>query len=111
MKPVAKGVDIMAEQISNENAELIGRPVIENIIDAHVNADYDRLVELIPGMKGQLSTEEFNEAVSKLSPMGKVVSIEYIGHLNKVKEHLLLWKVSYDLGEEEILWHLYLSDT
>lgn len=47
---------------------------------------------------------------SSLSPMGNVVSIEYLGHLKKVKEHLLLWKVSYNLGEEEILWHLNLSD-
>ena len=96
--------------INSENAEQIGRPIIESIIDAHANSDYHRLVELIPSMKGNFSQEEFLRAVVALEPLGNIQSIEYLGHFSKVKEHLVLWRAKYEQGEEDIFWHLYLSD-
>ncbi|MGP4844395.1 hypothetical protein ACTXGQ_09720 [Marinobacter sp. 1Y8] len=100
----------MTSQINSESAEQIGRPIIERIIKAHSDADYGQLVELIPNMEGKLLEEEFIEAATSLEPLGKVASIEYLGHFSKVKEHLVLWRVRYELAEEDVLWHLYLSD-
>lgn len=99
----------MQNTITSENAELIGKPLIEQIIDAHTALDYDRLVELIPDMAGKVSEEEFIEAATELKEFGDVLSIEYLGEFSKVKEHLVLWRVRYELREEDVFWHLYLS--
>ena len=99
----------MDRRINNENAELIGRPIIEGIIEAHSNSDYDKLVEIVSGMKGKLPQEKFNGAASTINKLGKVLSIEYLAYFSKVKEDLLLWRVRYELGEDDVFWHLYLS--
>ena len=109
MNQEAQGVDSMESRVNNENAELIGRPIIEGIIEAHSNSDYDKLIELVSGMKGKFSQEEFNEAASAVKALGRVLSIEYLACFSKVKEDLLLWRVKYELGEDDIFWHLYLS--
>ncbi|WP_154660743.1 hypothetical protein [Marinobacter nanhaiticus] len=99
----------MKGEINDDNAERIGRPFIESIIEAHADADYDRLVELVPDVNGKLTEVEFAEAAVGLEPLGDVVSIEYLAQFEKVKEHLVLWRVKYELAEEDVLWHLYLS--
>ena len=100
----------MGCKINDKNAEMIGRPIIEGIVEAHSNSDYDKLIYLVPGMKGKFPQEDFQGAVSALKPLGKVLSIEYLAQFPKAKEHLVLWRVKYELGEEDIFWHLYLSD-
>lgn len=100
----------MVNQINSENAEQIGRPFIENIIEAHTNSDYNQLIGRIPDLEGKMPVEEFDEAAANLEPLGNVVSIDYLGQFEKVKEHLVLWRVRYELAEEDVLWHLYLSD-
>ncbi len=99
----------MKNRINNENAEFIGRPIIEGIIETHSNLDYDKLVELVPGMKGKFPQEEFNGAASAVKALGKVLSIEYLAYFSKIKEDLVLWRVKYELGEDDVFWHLYLS--
>lgn len=104
-----QGVDNMGNRVNNENAELIGRPIIEGIIEAHSNSDYDKLVELVSGMKDNFSQEEFNGAASAVKALGRILSIEYLAYFSKAKEDLLLWRVKYELGEDDVFWHLYLS--
>lgn len=99
----------MDTRVNNENAELIGRPIIEGIIEAHSNLNYNKLIELVSGMKGKLSKEEFDEAASAVKALGRVLSIEYLACFSKIKEDLLLWRVKYELGEDDVFWHLYLS--
>ncbi|ROU02099.1 hypothetical protein EB809_00935 [Marinobacter sp. R17] len=100
----------MERLITSDNAEAIGRPIIEQIITAHLNSDYDHLLAQVPTIRGKVPQEEFEEAAANLEPFGNVRSIEYLGHFAKVKEHLVLWRVRYERADEDILWHLYLSD-
>ena len=60
-------------------------------------------------MKGKFSQEEYNGAASAVKALAKVLSIEYLACFSKVKEDLLLWRVKYGLGEDDIYWHLYLT--
>jgi len=109
MNQEVQRVDSMDTRVNNENAELIGRPIIEGIIEAHSNLNYNKLIELVSGMKGKLSKEEFDEAASAVKALGRVLSIEYLACFSKIKEDLLLWRVKYELGEDDVFWHLYLS--
>ena len=83
----------MESRVNSENAELIGRPIIEGIIEAHSNSDYDKLIELVRGMKGKLAKEEFDEAASSVKTLGRVLSIggfksEVHNNLNSQKSHV-----------------------
>ena len=60
-------------------------------------------------MKGKFSKEEYNGAASAVKGLGKVLSIEYLACFNKVKEEPLLWRVNYELSEDDVYCHLYLS--
>lgn len=99
----------MKAGINDDNAERIGRPLIERVIEAHADSDYERLIELVPDAQGTLTEEEFAEACAGLEALGDVVSIEYLGQFEKVKEHLVLWRVKYERADEDIIWHLYLA--
>jgi len=99
----------MANRINDDNAELIGRPIIEGIVEAYSNSDYDKIIELIPSAKGKLLQENFNRASSNLKALGRVLSIEYLAYFSKIKEDLVLWRVKYEAGEDDIFWHLHLS--
>ena len=89
------------------------RPIIENILKAHVSKNYEQLTKVycensdshIP------KKEEFNEAVKEvIEPLGNFISFTYMGSVVKKAENLLLWKVGFEEGIEELLWHIYLSD-
>ena len=99
----------MAKRINDENAELIGRPIIEEIIKAHSDTDYDKIIELIPSAKGKLLPENFNRGSARLKELGEVLSIEYLAHFSKIKEDLVMWRVKYEFAEDDIFWHLFLT--
>jgi hypothetical protein len=93
--------------------EEMSRPIIENILKAHVSKNYEQLTKIfcetsdinIPKKK------EFNKAVEEIiEPLGNFISFTYLGNVNKKIGGLLLWKVGFEQGSEELLWHLYLSD-
>ena len=82
----------MDEQMFEEKS----RPIIENILKAHVTKNYEQLTNLfcensnvhIP------KKEEFNEAVAVvIQPLGNVISFTYLGSVDKKCENLLLWKI------------------
>ena len=99
----------MANRINDENAELVGRPIIEGIIEAYSDSDYDKLFEFIPSARGKILQEDFNRASSALKALGKVLSIEYLAYFSKIKEDLVIWRVKYEVGEDDVFWHLILS--
>lgn len=93
-----------------ENAEVVGRPIIEKIIAAHDQSDYALLKAQLPELS-KLPLEAFDEAVKTLRPLGTSTNILYLGHLRKIDVHVLLWKVSYSDTEEEILWTIALAES
>lgn len=98
--------------LTKENAQAIGRCIIDEVLTAHETNDYALLTRhFSPEMKQNLTQEKFTHAVQEaIEPMGKVISREYLGHLKRVNEHQILWKVVYEHSDEEILWQLYLCD-
>jgi hypothetical protein len=105
----SQGDTLMDEEMFEEKS----RPIIENILKAHVSKNYEQLTKVfcensdvhIP------KKEEFNEAVKEVvEPLGNFILFTYLGSVNKKDENLLLWKVSFEQGAEELLWHLYFSD-
>jgi len=98
--------------LNEENIECIGRCVMNGVLTAHETNDYQLLTKYFsPEMKDKLGPEKFEEAVNQaIKPLGKMLSFEYLGHLKRINEHQLLWKVVYENSAEEILWQLYLCD-
>lgn len=99
-------------KLTEQNAEAIGQPILDNILRAHADSDYGLLTERFSkDLKEVLTEETFREAVqNELSTYGKVSSTTYLGHLNRKGELQLLWKVSYGKGKEDILWEIYLGE-
>lgn len=93
-----------------ENAESFSQPIIEEIIEVFSKADYELLVKNFPELTKSISQGLYNEGVEDLKNKGNVVSLQFIGTFNKVNEQVLLWKVRYEQKEEDVLWHLFLSD-
>ena len=96
--------------INNDNAERIGRPIIEKVIEAHGKADYQLLTRTLSSRGDKPDFESFQDGVESLKVLGAVTNIEYLGYLKKPNEHMLLWKAQHEKGNEDILWHLFLSD-
>jgi len=89
------------------------RPIIENILKAHVSKNYGQLTRVyFENSDAHIPTkEEFNEAVKEvIEPLGNYISLTYLGDVVKKVDTLLLWKVGFEQGAEELLWHIYLSD-
>ncbi|GGX63909.1 hypothetical protein [Saccharospirillum salsuginis] len=99
------------KSLNSGNAESLCRPIIENILIAHDQADQSLLYGQLPELINMLSREDFEEAVQNLKSLGKTTEVIYLGHLNKVDEHLVVWKVRYSDSQEELLWSLNLADS
>ena len=99
-------------KFTEENAEALGQPILDSVLKAHAESDYELLTKFFSkDLKGVLTEETFREAIqNELSTYGKVSSTTYLGHLNRKGELQLLWKVSYAKGKEDILWELYLGE-
>jgi len=104
--------DAMNIKLTEQSIESLGRPIIENIIDAHIKSDYDQVsLSFTDEMKSNLSSSKFEDAIKNhLAPLGNVASINYLGYLVKSDLFQLLWKVKYEKGTEDILWQMYLTD-
>ncbi len=93
--------------------EEISRPIIETILKAHVSKNYEQLTKVYCENSGahMPNKKEFNEAVKVvIEPLGNYISFTYLGSVVKKSDNLLLWKVGFEQGTEELLWHIYLSD-
>ena len=98
-------------KLTEKTAEQIGQPILDNMLKAHRESDYELLTELFSeDLKLVLTEDIFKEAIqNELSTYGKVSSTTYLGHLKRKGELQLLWKVSYAKDKEDILWELYLG--
>ncbi|MFC3093362.1 hypothetical protein DRW07_03960 [Alteromonas sediminis] len=93
--------------------EKASQPIIERVVEAHVKNDYPQLLSIFDGNPHACipPSDAFNDAVKEaIEPLGNALSFTYLGNVNKKNSNLLLWKVSFEYGEEELLWHLYLTD-
>lgn len=101
----------MTIDLTKLDAESIGRPIMVDILNAHLANDYEMLTKHCSNqLKQSLTPDQFTQAVDNLRPMGKALSIEYLGYLNRVNEGQLLWKIRYENAKEDLLWQLYLSE-
>lgn len=98
--------------LTPDNAQQIGRCIIDEILHAHQMGDYQLLIRhFSPSFKEKLTKERFEQALNEaIIPWGKVRSCEYLGYLKRINEHQLLWKVVFEHADEELLWQLYLCD-
>jgi len=76
----------MNSNIQNENAEIIGRPIIECLTEAYVTSYYDFMSSNFPEFAMKIIQEAFSEGVKDLKPMGKVSSIDFLGLFDKTDE-------------------------
>jgi len=104
--------NILSNVLTEEYVEAIGRPIMENILKAHVDSNYQQAtMHFTNEFKSDLSIEEFKQAVKcELSQLGSISSTNYLGYLNKNKSFLLLWKVKYEKGMDDVLWKLHLNE-
>ncbi len=90
------------------------KTIMEIILKAHVSKNYELLSSCFsdnPG-EGLPPEQEFNQAVSEvIEPLGNMISMSYLGTLNKKEEKVSLWKTVFEKGEKELLWKLYLNDS
>ena len=98
--------------ITPDNAEQIGRCIINEILTAHQTRDYQLLTRhFSQKYKDVLTIERFEQAVDEaILPLGQLVSCDYLGYLKRVNEHQLLWRVRFEHSDEDLLWQLYLCD-
>jgi len=96
--------------ITDENAEFIGKPIFEKIIQSHEKGDHKKLIQCFPELQNKITQDIFEEAVGNLKPLGKVLSKHYLTHSLKNDNHLIVWKVKYSRDDEDVLWNLHLSD-
>jgi len=100
----------MNSKIENENAEKVGRPIIECLTEAYVTSDYGFMSKNFPELTMEITQEIFNEGVKDLKPMGNVSSIDFLGLFDKTDEQVLLWKVRYEKLGGDVLWHIFLTE-
>ena len=97
-----------------ESMELSSRSVMEAVWDTHANRDYSELLNVFGDVKSTHipDEEQFNDAVDRaVTPLGKFNAMRYLGQVNKAKagEVLVLWKITFEATDEELLWHIYLD--
>lgn len=96
--------------ITDDNAESIGRPILNKIIESLSASDHEQIIRDFPELKEQLASGVFLEAAKNVETMGELLSIEYLARLNKVENHLLLWKIAYRKSDIHLAWYLSLAD-
>ena len=100
-------------QMQEENAESLGTPIIEKLIQSVSTQNFDLYCQILPKTLKESSDEIleiFNEAATALKPMGIVISIKYLAHTKIDDVHRLIWKVQYQKDDEDLLWQLMLTD-
>lgn len=93
--------------------QLTSKPIMEKVLHAHASKDYDLFTGLFnQEYAKQIPTEaQFNEAVKNaVLPLGEPSAITYLGSVFKQRDKLVVWKTAFAPGNDELLWHLYLSD-
>jgi hypothetical protein len=102
--------DIMNIKLTEQYIEDLGRPIIENILDAHAKSNYKQVtLHFTDEMKSGLSIEIFEESIIN-DQHGEIASITYLGCLDKCNSFQLLWKVKYEKDAVDVLWQMYLAD-
>lgn len=108
-----EGIAVTAQlKIRDENAESIGRPIFDNIIQSFVNSDREEFLQHFPYLREWMKVEIFDEVVEALSRSGEFISSDYSSHTTKKDDtHILVWKVNYKNDDNVVHWNLYLDDS
>ncbi len=97
-------------KISNANAEAIGRPLFDNVIQSFVDVDRDAFITHFPYLDTWMTVEIFDEAVEVLRRLGKLLTSEFSNHSISNNGHSLVWDVTYQNDENCVHWTLHLDD-
>lgn len=97
-------------KISDENAESIGRPIFDKIIQLFKNEDREEFIRYFPYLKDWMTAGIFDETVEALNRLGKLLSIEYSSRSIEKGNHILAWNVQYENDENTVHWKLNLDD-
>jgi len=98
-------------KITDENAESIGRPIFDKVIQSFRNEDREEFIQHFPYLADWMTVEIFDEAVKVLNSLGKLTSIEYSNRSIENDNHLLAWNVQYENDENAVRWKLNLDDS
>lgn len=99
------------QKISHKNAESIGWPIFDKIIQSFINEDREIFIKHFPYLEEWMTTDIFYEAVDVLNRLGEFLSSEYSTHSIENDNHLLAWKVQYRNDENTVIWGLFLNDS
>lgn len=97
-------------KINSKNAESIGTPIFDNIIQAFSNSDRDDLIQHFPELQDWMTLQLFDEVSTHLNTLGEVLSREYSTYSSKDDIHSLTWKTQYTIDENTVNWLLKLDD-
>jgi hypothetical protein len=106
---------VMLAWIPILNAET-GGPSTERTVNTLLTAiaanDYDALVtNAAPALKSRITRETFKQVSTQLSPrLKKGYHIQYLGNLKQQGVEVLLWKITYQDGGDEMLARLVIQE-
>ncbi|BDX06510.1 hypothetical protein [Planctobacterium marinum] len=100
--------------MTQDSIEQASRELMDRVWLAHSKREYNLLLEAFADSKDAHIPGEaqFYDAVDRaITPLGKSSELIYLGQVNKAKagETMVLWKVSFEATDEELLWHIYLD--
>lgn len=98
-------------KIMDENAEPIGRPILDKIIQSFVHEDREEFIQHFPYLQDWMTVEIFDEAVVVLHRLGEPLSIEYSSRSIERDKHRLHWKVQHRNDESPVNWEMFLDDS
>lgn len=99
--------------LNNENSESIGTPVMANLLNSLLIADFELYLKSLPEMHQDNlndNRELFEEAVGVLRPMGSMISMKYLAYARMANMHTQYWKVRYQKEDEDLLFKLTLTN-
>lgn len=97
-------------KITNDNAESIGRPIFDKVLQSFANSDRNELIKHFPELTHWMTTEIFDETVGVLKRLGECTSIHFSSYADGNDHSELYWNVRYSQDEEDVLWKLNLSE-
>jgi hypothetical protein len=100
-----------ANNVSAAEAEKEDKAVVDKLITAIKNADYESFMEDGDDSFQRMTKEQFDAAVRQLSPrLNAGYEVTYLGAIKKSGGHVSLWRMTFRGVEDEALATLSVKD-
>ena len=85
---------------------------VNTLLTAIATNNYDALIaNAAPALKSRITTETFTQVSTQLSPqLKKGYKLQYLGSLKQQGVEVLLWKITYQDGGDDMLARLVIQE-